>query len=159
MLWKAEISLKGNLACIQTFFLQYLDTGPLWIPAFNLNRPPCLNKALLYHSYLSAYWKPVNAMSSSRLGSGKWVWIGSSQQMKAKAPEFPILRTPNTNSLTACRLCDDFFLMSWTLMCFAPILLFVLQPMQSAKPTHSGKLSRTQGGKLYNLGVLSAAQL
>ena len=109
MLWKAEISLKGNLACIQTFFLQCLDTGPLWIPAFNLNRPPCLNKALLYHSYLFAYWKLVNAMSSSRLGSGKWVWIGRSQQMKAKAPKFPILRTPNTNSLTACRLCEDFF--------------------------------------------------
>ena len=78
--------------------------------------------------------------------------------MKAKAPEFPILGTPNTTSLTACRLCDDFFdVLDPHVLCSH--IAVCITAMQSAKPTHSGKLPRTQGGKLYNLGVLPAAQL
>ena len=42
---------EKQLGLYADFFLQYLDTGPLWIPAFKLNRPPYLNKALLYHKF------------------------------------------------------------------------------------------------------------
>ena len=42
---------EKQLGLYADFFLQYLNTGPLWIPAFKLNRPPCLNKALLYHKF------------------------------------------------------------------------------------------------------------
>ena len=82
----------------------------------------------------------------------------SSQHMKAKAPEFLILRTPNTTSLTACRLCDNFFdVLNPYALCFH--IAICIAAMQSTNPTHSEKLPGTQGGKLYNLGVLPAAQL
>ena len=82
----------------------------------------------------------------------------SSQHMKAKAPEFLILRTPNTTSLTACRLCDDFFdVLNPHALCYH--IAICNAAMQSTKPTHSDKLPGTQGGKLYNLGVLPAVQL
>ena len=82
----------------------------------------------------------------------------SSQHMKAKAPEFLILRTPNTTSLTACRLCDNFFdVLNPRALCYH--IASCTAAMQSTKPTHSEKLPGTQGGKLYNLRVLPATQL
>ena len=82
----------------------------------------------------------------------------SSQHMKAKAPEFLILRTPNTTSLTACRLCNNFFdVLNPHALCYH--IAICIAAMQSTNPTHSKKLPGTQGGKLYNLGVLSTAQL
>ena len=67
----------------------------------------------------------------------------SSQHMKAKVPEFLILRTPNTTSLTACRLCDNFFdVLNPHALCYH--IAICIAAMQSTKPTHSEKLLGTQ---------------
>ena len=70
----------------------------------------------------------------------------SSQHMKAKAPEFLILRTPNTTSLTACRLCDNFFdVLNPHALCYHTCIAICVAAMQSTKPTHSKRLPGTQG--------------
>ena len=84
----------------------------------------------------------------------------SSQHMKAKAPEFLILRTPNTTLLTACRLCDNFFdVLNPHALCYH--MYCYLYCSHAVYQTHTFRKTAWNpgGGKLYNLGVLPTAQL
>ena len=95
--------------------------------------------------------------TSSRSGSGKWARMQFTAH-KGKGTRNSDPKNPNTTSLTACRLCDDFFdVLNPHALCYH--IAICIAAMQSTKPTHSDKLPGTQGGKLYNLGVLPDAQL
>ena len=56
--------LQSNSNQIPIYSL-YLDTGPLWIPAFVLKGPPCLNKVFPFSFYnINSHY---NALSRSML--------------------------------------------------------------------------------------------
>ena len=63
-MWNLEVTeLIAIIFCIYILYLVisinslYLDTGPLWVPAFVLKGPPCLNK--VFFISISKYKKII----------------------------------------------------------------------------------------------------